>query len=196
MKMNKSLSRLLFQEIGFTLVELMIVVAIIGILASIAMPQYAKYSAKARQVEAKIALASVYTFEQSYGAENGSYSSCLVDVGYAPISKIRFYLVGFGADYNTCGPSGTSNCHHNFPSGADCSAMPVEGVGVNFWAATASAGGYVIGATSYHALRSRTNMTTYSFTAGASGNVSSGSTALDIWTVNDQKDLVNADNKL
>ena len=45
---------------GFTLIELMIVVAIIGILATIAIPQFMKFSARSKQSEAKVQLKSFY----------------------------------------------------------------------------------------------------------------------------------------
>lgn len=48
---------------GFSLVELMVVVAIIGILASIAMPRYDKFKARAHQSEAKVSLSQIYTLQ-------------------------------------------------------------------------------------------------------------------------------------
>lgn len=62
-------------EAGFTLVELMIVVAIIGILAAIAIPNFQKYQAKARQKEAQIALSAIFTAEVSNFGEYAQYSS-------------------------------------------------------------------------------------------------------------------------
>lgn len=62
---------------AFTLIELMIVVAIIGFLAALAVPRYFQYQAKARQVEATTMLASLHTAQQAYFAEHGRYSSVL-----------------------------------------------------------------------------------------------------------------------
>ncbi len=69
MDMRKRLS----QSRGFSLVELMVVVAIISILAAIAIPKFRTFQAKARQSEAKMTLANVYTLEVSYQAENDTF---------------------------------------------------------------------------------------------------------------------------
>ena len=60
-------------EEGFSLVELMVVVAIIGILASLAVPRFRIFQAKARQSEAKSNLSHVYTLEQSYYGDEDTY---------------------------------------------------------------------------------------------------------------------------
>ena len=60
---------------GFTLIELMIVVAIIGILAAIAIPNFLRFQLKAKTSEGKTNLAAIRTAEQSYYSEFGGYVS-------------------------------------------------------------------------------------------------------------------------
>ena len=60
---------------GFTLIELMIVVAIIGILAAIAIPNFLRFQLKAKSSEGKTNLAAIRTAEESYFAEYGVYIS-------------------------------------------------------------------------------------------------------------------------
>ena len=67
---------------GFTLIELMIVVAIIGILAAIAIPNFSKFQARAKQSEAKANLKAIYTAKQTnFGAEDTFVcsNSCFCD---------------------------------------------------------------------------------------------------------------------
>ncbi len=61
------------QRKGFTLIELMIVVAIIGILAAIAIPNFIRFQLRSRAGEGKINLAAIRTAEEAYLAEFGRY---------------------------------------------------------------------------------------------------------------------------
>ena len=66
---------------GFSLIELLLVVAIIGMLAAIAIPQFQRFAAKAKQVEAKSNLRHIYNLQLSYFSEVGAFCS-KPDIGY------------------------------------------------------------------------------------------------------------------
>jgi prepilin-type N-terminal cleavage/methylation domain-containing protein len=69
---------------GFSLVELMTVVAIIGVLAAIAVPRLTTYRAKAIQSEAKTNLGHRTTMQRSFIIENGAYATTNAQLGYNP----------------------------------------------------------------------------------------------------------------
>ena len=75
---------------GFSLVELMIVVAIIGVLAALAVPKFQSFQAKAKQSEAKSNLSHIYTLEQSYYGDQDTYSAVLADIGFSLQGHVRY----------------------------------------------------------------------------------------------------------
>ncbi|MBD3231456.1 prepilin-type N-terminal cleavage/methylation domain-containing protein [Candidatus Dependentiae bacterium] len=62
---------------GFSIIELMIVLAIVVFFATISLPKYFNYYAKAKQAEVALNLASLHTAQQAYFAEHGTYSHVL-----------------------------------------------------------------------------------------------------------------------
>jgi type IV pilus assembly protein PilA len=77
-------------ESGFTLIELMIVVAIIGILAAIAIPNFIKFQARSKQSEAKANLKAIFTAQKAFFQEKDRFSSLTGEVGFAPERNNRY----------------------------------------------------------------------------------------------------------
>ena len=109
---------------GFTLIELMIVVAIIGILAAIAIPNFLRFQLKAKSSEGKTNLAAIRTAEESFFAEYGLYVSA--DPSPATIGgnqKTQFTDAVAGKGFNIIGWSPEGQVYFNYsvaiPSAAD-----------------------------------------------------------------------------
>src|SRR6185369_4149977 len=82
---------------GFTLIELMIVVAIIGILAAIAIPNFIRFQARSKQSEAKANLKSYFTAERAYFADREEYTGNIYSVGFQPERGNRYAYWGDSA---------------------------------------------------------------------------------------------------
>jgi type IV pilus assembly protein PilA len=76
---------------GFTLIELMIVVAIIAILAAIAIPNFLKFQAKSKQSEARTMLTGVYEAEMGFFATENYFSGTASVIGFEPASAPKYY---------------------------------------------------------------------------------------------------------
>lgn len=108
---------------GFSLVELMVVVAIIGILAAIAIPSVNKYMAKARQSEAKTNLSSIYTAQKAFNSEYNTYDNRFAAVGYTPEGSLR-YNIGFTGGVI----AGAANGYNSAPANVQIQASAYCGV--------------------------------------------------------------------
>jgi type IV pilus assembly protein PilA len=103
---------------GFTLIELMIVVAIIGILAAIAIPNFLRFQLKAKSSEGKTNLAAIRTAEESYFAEYGSYVSSEASpptINYN--TKITFSHATSGIGFDELGWAPEGQVYFNYTAG-------------------------------------------------------------------------------
>ncbi|MFZ4713030.1 MAG: type IV pilin protein [Bacteriovoracaceae bacterium] len=109
----------------------MVVVAIIGLLSAVAIPNFKKYQAKSKTSEAKLQLAAAYTAITSFYSDYDYYSVCLNIMGFDPSdeSEARYYAIGFGASMANTQASADIEANGG-PSASICGAAgPLFGMG-------------------------------------------------------------------
>ena len=163
---------------GFTLIELMIVVAIIGILAAIAIPNFLKFQAKSKQSEAKSNLGAIFTGELSYFGENNVYGN-FQQVNWSPSGTPRYHysVSGWTAPDNSTNVGAPITATGSFPAIAVPSWNGNLNNVVDNNGTAISLSGFTLAAVGT------------TFYAGAGGIVSSGTTTTDGWLINEKRQL-------
>ncbi len=177
---------------GFSLIELMIVIAIIGILTTIALPNFTRFQAKARQSEAKSQLAALYAAEKAFYAEWHSYWGDFRDIGFEPMGRLNYHIGFSGAGTAPSAPfspstTGTSagQCYNTTRNATQCNFkfQKTSQLPTSFTAAQPSSS---CGQGSSPSTPSRN-----AFLATAYGRISDDDTKYDVWSINEANVLCN-----
>ncbi len=116
---------------GFTLIELMIVVAVVGILASIAVPSYLQYLERGRRAEGRAALEAAAQMMERFYSINNSYPATLAAAGINATSETGRYTIAAPAAGAT-GALATSYILTASPTGwvdANCGNLTLDSSG-------------------------------------------------------------------
>ena len=173
---------------AFSMIELMVVVAIIGVLAAIGIPEYSKFQAKARQSEAKLSLAALFTAEESFRQQWNSFTVDLFNAGFSVQGARLRYVTGF-QDSVPCSSYPTGSGAPSETTSADYTWS--DGTAVNTASAT-----WALGTQTKPTIASLTSCSNSTFRATSYGTpatsgIDPGATAGDTWTITESKLLTN-----
>ena len=163
-----------------------VMIPIVGVLAMIAIPNFMKFSCKAKQSEAKTHLAGLYTAEKAFYGEYNFYTSDLKALNWAPDGS-PVYLVGFAyAGPEDLRESETVPSDHDIDRADSSNAEILARGGYTTVRMKTSDGGALTSSD----LPEDTWVERDRFIAGAVGDIDNDGT-LDIWTIDETKRISN-----
>jgi len=125
---------------GFTLVELMIVVAIIGVVGAIAVPSYDSFMKKSKRADAKVGLAKLADRQERHYLQNNTYTTSLTalgitsggltEKGYYLLSVVASNATGFVLKADANGGAATGQAGDTTTSAGDCTVMGLSSLNV------------------------------------------------------------------
>jgi len=98
---------------GFTLLELIIVIIVVGILASLGFGQYTQTIEKGRAAEARSILGTLRTLQAAYQLENGAYTATIANLGIANVPTACATTHYFSYACTTAGTCTATRCMAN-----------------------------------------------------------------------------------
>lgn len=99
---------------GFTLIELVIVIAIVGILAAIAVPAYQEQARKGRRAEATSELGRLQMALERWRADRATYTTTLSDVGGTSPLPSGYYTIALGTPGGNCANGTAASTANSF----------------------------------------------------------------------------------
>ena len=131
-------------QVGFTLIELMVTVALLGILTSVAYPSFMDSVRKGNRNDAKTALARAVTAQERFFATNGTYSADVTDIGFAAdgVTEHGHYVItaaagatGIGSSYVVTATAASGDMQED---DTNCTVYSMNSLGVKTPSPTAT----------------------------------------------------------
>ena len=123
-----------FRMRGITLLELMIVIVVLSVIVTVAIPNYREYAARAKRTEARAALLQIATNQERHYLQNNTYTTDMRDLGFAvagwnttPSGSYRV-RVNPGADANDY--TATAQYMNDDGEKGKCEFFTINGAGV------------------------------------------------------------------